>query len=74
MEINPSIGHGYKIMTVDEWAYRWKRNDDFPECMACGSTNTKEHHFIQVRIGKHLFSTTTPTNIHTITINDNSDK
>lgn len=30
VEINPSIGHGYKIMTVDEWSARWKRNEDFP--------------------------------------------
>ncbi len=49
VEINPSIGHGYKIMTVDEWAGRWKRNDDFPECLSCNSNNTKEHHFTQVR-------------------------
>ena len=48
VEINPSIGHGYKIMTVDEWAGRWKRNDDFPECLNCNSKNTKEHHFTQV--------------------------
>lgn len=47
VEINPSIGHGYKIMTVAEWAARWKRNDDFPECLSCNSTNTKEHHFTQ---------------------------
>lgn len=50
VEINPSVGHGYKIMTVEEWASRWKRNDDFPDCLQCGSTNTKEHHFIQVRL------------------------
>merc|ERR1712241_1194877 len=36
-----------KIMTVDEWSARWKRNEDFPDCLACGSLNTKEHHFIQ---------------------------
>merc|ERR1712144_184546 len=36
-----------KIMTVDEWSCRWKRNEDFPDCLACGSLNTKEHHFIQ---------------------------
>ena len=47
VEINPSFGHGYKIMTVDEWAKRWKRNDRFPDCLACGATNTKEHHFVQ---------------------------
>lgn len=50
VEINPSIGHGYKIMTVDEWAGRWKRNDDFPECLNCNSKNTKEHHFTQVKM------------------------
>ena len=22
-----------------------QRNDDFPECLACGSKSTKEHHF-----------------------------
>ncbi len=54
VEINPSIGHGYKIMTVDEWAGRWKRNDDFPECLSCNSNNTKEHHFTQVRAIQHV--------------------
>ena len=29
------------------WAARWKRNDDYPDCLACGSMNTKEHHFMQ---------------------------
>ena len=48
VEINPSVGHGYRIMTVAEWAARWKRNDDFPECLNCNSHNTKEHHFTQV--------------------------
>ena len=47
VEINPSIGHGYKIMTVDEWSARWKRNEDFVQCLQCGGVNTKEHHFIQ---------------------------
>ena len=47
VEINPTVGHGFKIMTVDEWAKRWKRNDDFPDCLACGSSSTKEHHFTQ---------------------------
>ena len=27
VEINPSVGSGLKIMTVDEWTSRWKRND-----------------------------------------------
>ena len=36
-----------KIMTVNEWSARWKQNGDFPECLKCGSENTKEHHFIQ---------------------------
>ena len=35
-------------MTVHEWAARWKRNDDYPDCLSCGSSNTKEHHFTQV--------------------------
>jgi hypothetical protein len=41
VEINPSIGAGLKIMTVDEWSSRWGRNDKFPDCLACGSTSTK---------------------------------
>ena len=47
VEINPSLGQGMKIMTVAEWTSRWKQNDRFPDCLACGSTNTKEHHFTQ---------------------------
>jgi hypothetical protein len=47
VEINPSVGHGFKIMTVDEWAARWKKNEAFPECLNCGGTNTKEHAFTQ---------------------------
>ena len=50
VEINPSVVCGYKIMTVDEWAARWKRNEDFPDCLSCGSLNTKEHHFTQVSV------------------------
>ena len=34
-------------MTIDEWSCRWKQNDRFPECLACGSESTKEHHFMQ---------------------------
>lgn len=34
-------------MTVNEWSARWKRNEDFPNCLHCDSNNTKEHHFIQ---------------------------
>jgi hypothetical protein len=49
IEINPSVGYGYKIMSVNEWSSRWKNNDDFPECLSCGSKNTKEHHFTQAR-------------------------
>lgn len=26
---------------------RWKRNEDFPECLACGGSRTKEHYFTQ---------------------------
>lgn len=48
VEINPSIGHGYKVMSVKEWAARWKPNEAYPECLVCGSHNTKEHHFTQV--------------------------
>eukprot|EP00889_Picochlorum_renovo_P007237 jgi/Picre1/34267/NNA_001741.t1 len=47
VEINPSLGHGFKIMSVDEWAARWKTNEEFAECLNCGSTNTKEHAFTQ---------------------------
>ena len=51
VEINPSIGHGFKIMSVDEWAARWKHNDDpiFADCLNCGGKNTKEHAFTQTR-------------------------
>ena len=28
------------------WCHE-QRNDDFPDCLACGSTRTKEHHFRQ---------------------------
>ena len=42
------VGHGYRVMSVDEWAARWKRNDAWPECLQCGGKNTKEHHFTQV--------------------------
>ena len=47
VEINPSFGHGMKVMTVAEWSAHWKRNEDLQACLACGSCNTKEHHFIQ---------------------------
>lgn len=79
VEINPSIGAGFKVMTVAEYTSRWKRcgpggaaqqqrrdrscqvtsnltqrlsrpprsNDDFPDCLSCGSLETKEHHFVQ---------------------------
>ncbi|EFJ48586.1 hypothetical protein VOLCADRAFT_90712 [Volvox carteri f. nagariensis] len=49
VEINPSIGSGYKVMSVGEWSSRWKRNDDFPACLAeeCGSSDTREHYFTQ---------------------------
>lgn len=47
LEINPSVGQGYKVMTIEEWCARWKRNEDYPDCAACGSDNTKEHHFSQ---------------------------
>ncbi|GFH19178.1 uncharacterized protein HaLaN_16084 [Haematococcus lacustris] len=47
VEINPSVGTGFKVMTVDEWAERWKPNPDFPSCLGCSSNNTKEHYFTQ---------------------------
>lgn len=47
VEINPSTGHGFRVMTVREWAARWKPNEAWPECLACGSTDTKEHYFTQ---------------------------
>lgn len=47
VEINPSVGFGYRIMTVEEWSARWKPNEAFLECLNCGSKNTKEHHFTQ---------------------------
>jgi hypothetical protein len=60
VEINPSVGSGLKIMTVDEWTSRWKRNDRFPECLACGGTATKEHHFMQTWCrGKKQFESET---------------
>lgn len=48
VEINPSVGHGYKVMSVKEWAARWKPNEAYPDCLNCGSHSTKEHHFTQV--------------------------
>jgi len=60
VEINPSVGHGLKIMTVDEWISRWKPNERFPDCLSCGSTNTKEHHFSQTWCrGKKKFESET---------------
>ncbi|KAI3434679.1 hypothetical protein D9Q98_002743 [Chlorella vulgaris] len=47
VEINPSVGHGYRVMSVDEWSARWKPNEAWPECLQCGSKNSKEHHFTQ---------------------------
>jgi hypothetical protein len=47
-------------MSVDEWAARFKRSEEFPECLACGGTNTKEHAFTQVggtHCGQHAGST-----------------
>ncbi len=60
VEINPSFGHGMKVMTVEEWSRHWKRNDDLKSCLACGSLNTKEHHFIQTWCrGKKKFESET---------------
>jgi hypothetical protein len=60
VEINPSVGAGMKIMTVDEWISRWKPKERFPDCLSCGSTNTKEHHFSQTWCrGKKKFESET---------------
>jgi hypothetical protein len=48
VEINPSKGSGFRVMSVDEWAARFKRSEAFPACLACSSSNTKEHAFTQV--------------------------
>jgi hypothetical protein len=48
VEINLSLGAGFKVMDVNEWAARWKTSAEFPQCLACGSSNTKEHAFTQV--------------------------
>ena len=47
VEINPSVGHGFRVMSVEEWAARWKPNEAFPECLNCGGSRTKEHAFTQ---------------------------
>ncbi|PNH11362.1 hypothetical protein TSOC_001752 [Tetrabaena socialis] len=49
VEINPSLGNGFKVMSVAEWSARWKSNPDFPGCLAegCGSGDTREHYFTQ---------------------------
>ena len=36
-----------RIMTVEEWASLFKSNEEFPTCLACRSTNTKEFWFLQ---------------------------
>ncbi|KAK3266984.1 hypothetical protein CYMTET_24425 [Cymbomonas tetramitiformis] len=47
VQINPALGQGFKIMTVNEWSAAWKRNNDFPDCLSCGGKHTVEHHFSQ---------------------------
>ncbi|KAF8068161.1 EP0 [Scenedesmus sp. PABB004] len=47
VEINPSVGAGYAVMSADEWAARFRRSAEFPECLACGGANTREHAFSQ---------------------------
>lgn len=54
VEINPSTGSGYRVMSVDEWSARFRRSEEFPACLACESSNTKEHAFTQV--GNHWFA------------------
>jgi hypothetical protein len=46
VEINPSVGEGFRVMSAAEWAARWKRGD-FPACLVCGGADTREHHFSQ---------------------------
>lgn len=48
VEINPSAGDGHRVMSLDEFTASWKHNPDLPECLACGSDKTGEHHFIQM--------------------------
>lgn len=47
VEINPSVGSGFKVMDWTEYFGRFKTSGEFPECLACGSRNTKEHYFTQ---------------------------
>ena len=50
VQINPSVGSGEKVMTIKEYASRWKANHDHPlltACISCKGINTKEHHFMQ---------------------------
>lgn len=47
VEIPPSSGSGYRVMSVEEWAARWRRSDEFGSCLACGGDNTREHAFSQ---------------------------
>ena len=53
VEINPSVGSGYKVMDWTEYFGRFKASPEFPECLACGGANTKEHYFTQVRLPGH---------------------
>lgn len=48
VEIHPTKCSGFKVQTVEEWASTWKSSPEFPDCLACGSRNTKEHFFVQV--------------------------
>jgi hypothetical protein len=49
VEINPSVGSGFKVMDWAEYFGRFKTSPEFPECLACGGANTKEHAFSQAR-------------------------
>jgi hypothetical protein len=42
VEINPSVGDGFKVMSWAEYFGRFKTSPEFPECLACGGGNTKE--------------------------------
>jgi hypothetical protein len=70
VEINPSVGQGYRVMSVDEWAARWKRNDDFPLCLKCEGTNTKEHYFTQVSTAPAVSLTVQGSDTHSLVLHD----
>lgn len=52
VEINPSLGSGFKVMDWPEYFGRFKTSPEFPECLACGGRRTKEHFFVQARAAR----------------------